>query len=70
MDSSSKRAPAEARVTSVRPRPRSGRVAVSRRVLRVLAFLGLLAGAACTNPMALEHTTSSGNLDEGGLEIS
>jgi hypothetical protein len=77
VDSSSKRDPADLRVTSVRPRSRSGRSSVARRALFAATLLGLLAGAACTNPMALEHTTSSGNhttssgnLDEGGLEVS
>ena len=77
MTSSSERTPAGPPAGSVRPRWRSEHRAVSRRVLRAAAVLGLLAGAACSNPMAPEHTTSSGNhttssgnLDEGGLEIS
>jgi hypothetical protein len=32
-----------------------------RRVLLLGLLVGLLAGAACSDPVAIEHTTSSGN---------
>jgi hypothetical protein len=63
-------------VASVRPRTRTERRAVSGWLVSAAAVVGLLAGGACANPMALEHTTSSGNhstssgnLDQGGLEV-
>lgn len=76
MNSSSESSPVGSRVDSVGPRSRP-EFADLRRMVRAAAVLGLIAGAACSNPMALEHTTSSGNhttgsgnLDQGRVEVS